>query len=122
MLPVAGALLGVVAGHIAPEWFRRRAIAQARYDTAIAAVARMRSALHGVGLDFPVEWIRGTDEQHTITKHELSKEALKRFLDAAAEARSALAALHPWSPDLKGYWDQPFIPEADFEPLMRRLY
>jgi hypothetical protein len=106
-----------------PEWFRRRSLAEARYDAAIAAVATMRSAQHGVGLDFPAEWVRApTLEEHARDKHELSKQAFTRYLDAAAEARSALAALYPWSPDLRRHWDQPIISEQEFEPLMELLF
>jgi hypothetical protein len=122
-LPVAGALLGVALGQFMPEWFRRRSTAEARYDAAIAAVATMRSAHHGVSLDFPAEWVKAsTPAEHAQDKHELSKEALKRWLDAAAEARAALAALYPWSPDLRAYWDRPFIDEQDFDSLMRLLF
>lgn len=123
VLPVAGALLGVALGQFVPEWFRRRSGAEARYDVAIAAVATMRSAHHGVGLEFPAGWVKAaTDGELAQDQHELSKEALKRWLDAAAEARSALAALYPWSPDLRPYWDQPFLPEDEFEALMRLLF
>lgn len=123
VLPVLGALVGVLVGQFAPEWIRRRAAAEARYDAAIAAVATMRSAHHGVQLDFPAAWVQATtEEEHARDRHELSKDALKRYLDAAAHARSALASLYPWSPDLRSYWDRPFIPEDKFEPLMRLLF
>lgn len=110
-------------GQFVPEWFRRRSVAEARYDAAIAAVASMRSAHHGVGLDFPADLVKApTPAEHARDKHELSKQAFTRYLDAAADARSALAALYPWSPDLRRYWDQPFIDEQQFEPLMDRLF
>jgi hypothetical protein len=44
-----------------------------------------------------------------------------RFLDASAEARSALAALYPWSPDLQVYWDRPFMDDDDFAELVNIL-
>jgi hypothetical protein len=53
ILPVVGALLGVVVGQLGPEFFRRRATAEARYDAAIAAVGKALAARQGVGLDFP---------------------------------------------------------------------
>ncbi|HEX8085266.1 MAG TPA: hypothetical protein VF529_13320 [Solirubrobacteraceae bacterium] len=123
VLPVAGTLLGVAMGQFVPEWFRRRTAAEARYDAAIAPVAKMRSAHHGVQLDFPAAWVQApTAEQHARDKHELSKQAFTRYLDAAADARSSLAALYPWSPDLRRHWDQPFIDETEFEPLMAVLF
>ncbi len=83
----------------------------------------MRSAQHGVMLDFPAEWVRApTPHDHARDKHELSKQALTRYFDAAAEARAALAALYPWSPDLRRHWDQPIIDESEFEPLMELLF
>jgi hypothetical protein len=122
VLPVAGALGGVLVGQLLPEMLHRRNVGEARYDAAIAAVARMRSAHHGVGLGIPREYLRAPDaETHAADEHELSKEAFKRFVDSRAEARAALAALHPWSPDLKRFWDKADLGEPDFEPLMGLL-
>jgi hypothetical protein len=121
-LPVAGALLGVVVGQLGPEVFRRRAIAEARYDEAIVAVGKAFAAKQGVGLDFPPEWVRAPDDAaYAATRHELSKKAMARFLDAQAEARAALAALYPWSPDLRSYWERPFLGDDDFDALTATL-
>lgn len=110
VLPVIGALLGVVVGQLGPEVFRRRAVAEARYDEAIVAVGKAFAAKQGVGLEFPAEWVRAPDDAaYAATRHELSKKAMARFLDAQAAARAALAALYPWSPDLRAYWDRPFL-------------
>jgi len=47
---------------------------------------------------------------------------MERFLVASGEARSALAALYPWSPDLHVYWDGTFLREDDFDKLIGILY
>lgn len=53
--------------------------------------------------------------------HELAKEGVREFVQAAAESRAALAALHPYSPDLKEYWDKFEIPGQEWEPLIALL-
>lgn len=122
VLPVAGALLGVIIGQLGPEFFRRRAAAEARYDAAIVAVSKAFAARHGMALNFPAEWVKAPDDAtYAATKHELSKAALTRYLDATAEARSALASLYPWSPGLRDYWDRPFMPDDAFESLIATL-
>ena len=121
-LPVIGALLGVIVGQLGPEFFRRRAIAEARYDAAIIAVSKAFAARHGISLSFPSEWVRSPNEAaHAATEHELSKAALGRFLDAAAEARAALASLYPWSSDLRCHWDRPLLKEDEFDALITIL-
>jgi hypothetical protein len=122
ILPVVGALLGVVVGQLGPEFFRRRATAEARYDAAIAAVGKAFAARQGVGLSFPPEWVRPPDDAaYAATQHELSKKAMARYLDANADARAALAALYPWSPDLRTYWEGPFLQDGDFDALVAVL-
>lgn len=122
ILPIIGALLGVMVGQLSPEFFRRRAAAEAKYDAAIAAVGKAFAARQGVGLDFPPEWVRAPDDAaYTATQHELSKKAVARYLDANADARAALAALYPWSPDLRRYWEGSVIHEDDFDALVAIL-
>jgi hypothetical protein len=121
-LPAVAALLGVVVGQLLPEFFRQRAEARERYDSAVAAVTNAYAARHGVGLEVPREWLKAPDEeQHALTEHELSKAAMERFLDANAAARSALASLYPWSPDLRSFWDRPMLNEDDFEAVLTIL-
>lgn len=43
-LPVVVTLLGVVIGQLGPEFFRRRATAESRYDAAIVAVGKAFAA------------------------------------------------------------------------------
>lgn len=73
-------------------------------------------------MSFPQEWTHGTDEEWKKDQREASKNALTGFLQADADARAALAALHPWSPDLRPYWDRVPIDESDFEQLLRLLH
>jgi hypothetical protein len=115
-------LLGVVVGQILPEFFRQRAEARERYDSAISAVTNAYAARHGVGLGVPREWLKAPDqERHALTEYELSKAAMERFLDANAAARSALASLYPWSPDLRAFWDRPMLNEKDFDAVVSIL-
>jgi hypothetical protein len=122
VLPVTGALLGVVVGQFGPEYFRRRAIAEARYDAAITAVGKAFAARKGVGLRISEDMLRSPGPMaHAAAEHELSKAAVVRYLDANAEARTALALLHPWSPDLQKYWQQTFIRDHEFEEIVDLL-
>lgn len=117
------ALLGFVVGQLVPELLNRRAAGRARYDTAIAAVSRAHAARFGVGLGIPMEWLKSPDAAtHAATESELSKAAMERFLVASADARAALAALHPWSPDLQGYWDGTLLREEHFDTVIGLLY
>lgn len=47
---------------------------------------------------------------------------MERYLAASAEARAALAALHPWSPDLQAYWDGTLLREEHFDTVISILY
>lgn len=118
VLPVAGALLGVALGQFAPEHFRRRATAQARYDRAIAGLAAADTARVGVGIRVPPDWLRSTDaQQHAEVERDLSITTVRRWLEAEAEARAALAELQPWSPDIRPWWDRRLLPDESFTVL-----
>jgi hypothetical protein len=78
------------------------------YDAAIAAVAALEAARWGHGLHgesvttLPVL----TPEEKEVLMKELDTEATRRLVAAKDAARIALAALHPYAPDLKRYWDK----------------
>lgn len=68
-------------------------------------------------------WLKSPDAAtHAATESELSKAAMERYLAASSEARAALAALHPWSPDLQGYWDGTLLREEHFDTVIGVLY
>ena len=122
-IPALTALLGFVVGQLVPEFLKRRAAGRARYDAAISAVTRAHAARFGVGLGIPRAWLKSPDAAtHAATESELSKAAMERFLVASAEATAALAALHPWSPDLQVYWDGTLLREEHFDALISILY
>lgn len=115
-------LLGVVLGALLPRYLDARKEAQARYDAAIAAVTKLQAARWGAGFEIPGDSLKAENEpQRKQAIHELSKEGVREFLQAAAESRAALAALHPYSPDLKKYWDRFEIPGQEWEPLIDLL-
>jgi hypothetical protein len=121
-VPALTAFLGFLIGQLVPEFFNRREIGRARYDAALTAATNAYAARHGVGLSIPKEWLKSPDDAtHAATESELSKAAIVRFLDTSAEARSALAALYPWSPDLRIYWDRPFMEGDDFAKVVSIL-
>lgn len=121
-VPALTAFLGFIVGQLVPEFLNRMAMGRARYDAALDSVTKAYAARHGIALGFPKKWVKSpNDAKHAETESELSKDAVVRFLDASAEARSALAALHPWSPDLRIYWDKPFMDDDDFPNLVNIL-
>jgi hypothetical protein len=121
-VPVVAALGGVTLGAVLPHFFTEHRNAEARYDAAIAAVTRLQSARHGVGLALPADAVKAVNaEEHARIEQELSVEGVRRFLTAAAEARATLAALYPYSPDLREFWDRFEVPDAELDGLVRIL-
>jgi len=116
LAPAGLAFLGALVGAVLPKLLDRRTAAQARYDDAITAVSSWWSYRAGVSLGIPPEYLKSPDDAaHAQAEHELSVAAVRRFLDAGATARAALAALHPYSPDLRQYWDRFEIVKTDEE-------
>jgi hypothetical protein len=67
----------------------------------------------------PPEYLRSTTgAEHASVEAELSKAGVERFVREDAEARAALAVLYPWSPDLRAYWDRPFMDENAFDEVV----
>jgi hypothetical protein len=117
------AFAGVLAGQLLPEYFSRRRVVRDRYDAAISAVAGLQAARHGAGLDVPVRYLKPIDSKAgKEVIQELSTEGVRSFLVAAAAARAALAALHPYSPDLRPYWNKFEVAESELDPLVGLLY
>ncbi len=129
-----GTLAGVTVGGVATYVTQRGAdkrrekneatqtVAQL-YDDAIAAVAEVEASRWGPGLridqdTFPA--ITGAKKDEMVELLEAG--TLKRFLDAKMAARAALAALHPYSTDLKRFWDKSeAASQEDFDELISLL-
>lgn len=121
-IPAAAALGGVTLGSVLPHFFTQRRNAEARYDAAITAVTGLQSARWGATVNVRPDLVKAAsaDELAKI-EQELSVEGVRRFMVAAAEARATLAALYPYSPDLREYWDKFEVPESDLDGLIRVL-
>lgn len=118
----AAGLGGVAIGALLSRFIELRREASARYERAIQALASQQAFRHGAAVGVPPAMVKAVDSSdHKAIERELSVAAVQRFLEAAAETRAALAALHPWSPDLREYWDRFEVPEADFADLSERL-
>jgi hypothetical protein len=121
-VPAAAALGGVALGSVLPHLFTQRRNAEARYDAAITAVTGLQAARWAGSVSVPREAVKAADaEEHAKIEQELSVEGVRRFMIAAAEARAALAALYPYSPDLRKYWDRLEVPDSDLDELVRIL-
>jgi hypothetical protein len=127
-------LAGVAVGGVATYWTQRSADKRREkreatqavtrlYDNAIAAVAAVEASRWGPGLGiapgtFPA--VSAGKMEETI--EHLETETLKRFLDAKLAARTTLAALHPYSRDLKRFWDKnEAAGQEDFDELISLL-
>lgn len=122
IIAITGTLLGVALGALLPALLESRKSAQARYDRALAAVARLQAARHGAGLNIPSNYLGATDEAAAgAARQRLSEAGVQQFLESAHEARSALAELYPWSPDLRRYWDAFEVPETALAELTATL-
>lgn len=118
-VPAIAAIAGVVLGGFLPHLFTRRRNAEARYDAAIAAVTRLQAARHGVQVTLPADLVKARSrDEHARIEQELSVEGVRRFLASAAEARATLAALYPYSPDLRPYWDKFEVPDSELAGLV----
>jgi hypothetical protein len=118
---------GVVAGRVgtghARTTARRRRSCCARSPRYRAAVAALQAARHGAGLNIAPNHLQAVDAAaEAQAVQELSTEGVRRFLDAAAAARAALAALHVYSPDLRTYWDKFEVTDAELDPLVKLLF
>ena len=127
-----GTLAGVTVGWCGPTYVTQRGADKRRekneatqtvaqlYDDAIAAVAEVEASRMGSGFahiqdTFPA--ITGAKKDEMVELLEAG--TLKRFLDAKMAARAALAALHPYSTDLKRFSDKSeAASQEDFDELI----
>jgi hypothetical protein len=101
--------------------FTRRRTAEGRYDDALTAVARLQAERHTGNLSIPGKLVKATGTELAKIEQDLSVDGVKRFLEARADARAALAALYPYSPDLRRYWDKVEISDAELDELTQLL-
>lgn len=122
IVAIVGTLAGVALGAVLPALLDARRAAQARYDRALAAVAGLQAARHGAGLSVPAHYLGAADESiAAAAQQRLSEAGVQRFLDSAHDARTALAELYPWSPDLRRYWDAFEVSDAALSELTATL-
>jgi hypothetical protein len=123
VISAASALLGVVLGQSLPELFGRRRLARKLYEDALTAVCLLQAALWNgqTNIDanaYPILSKSDLDE----FRQELARESIKQVIAAHTSARAALAALYPYSPDLRAQWDsRPIVADGDFDELINTL-
>ncbi|MEV4112430.1 hypothetical protein [Nonomuraea sp. NPDC049695] len=119
LIAALASLLGVALGVYLPRRFDQRFAARARYDAALTAASKLQAARHGVAPNVGVQYTRAiSEEEQARILQELAVDAVKSFLQAAADARAGVAELYPYSPDLKRYWDKFEITEDELEELI----
>lgn len=123
VISAASALLGVVLGQALPELFARRRLARKLYEDALTAVCLLEASLWNGQTNiekdaYPLLSNNDLDE----VRQELACESIKQVVAARASARAALAALYPYSPDLRSRWDsKPIVAEGEFDGLINTL-
>lgn len=121
LVPAMTTLGGVsVAGYLVHRFTQRRT-AEARYDDAISAVARLQAARHAGNVKVPGKYVQAEGEQLAQIEQQLSVETVRQFMDAAADARAALAALYAYSPDLRRFWDKLELPQHELDEVTALL-
>ncbi|MER6513304.1 hypothetical protein ABT158_41290 [Nonomuraea sp. NPDC001636] len=119
LIAALASLLGVTLGVYLPRRFDQRFAARARYDAALMAACKLQAARHGVAPNVGMQYTRAvSQEEHDRIIQEFAVDAVKSFLQAASDARAAIAELYPYSPDLKRYWDKFEITEDELEELI----
>ncbi|WP_405396237.1 hypothetical protein [Microbispora hainanensis] len=119
LVAALASLLGVALGVYLPRRFDQRFAARARYDAALTAACKLQAARNGISPDVKEQFTRAmSPEEHARILQDLAVDSVKRFLQAAVDARTTLAELHPYSPDLKKYWDKFEITPDELEELI----
>lgn len=123
VISAASALLGVVLGQALPELFARRRLARKLYEDALTAICLLQAALWNGQTNiekdaYPILSKNDLDQ----FRQELARESIKQVVAARASARAALAALYPYSPDLRSQWDsQLIVADGEFDRLINIL-
>lgn len=128
-LPAVAALVGAVVGTLTGAFFSpyfSDRITQLRtwrdrFDEATAAVYTLQSARHGVSLGIPAHYINADGEEQKKFEQQLSKEAVERFVEKAADCRAALAVLVPRCPEVVEFVDRFEIAESDADHVSELL-
>jgi hypothetical protein len=114
-------LLGVVVGQWLPELFARSRVPRALYEAAITAVCEFHAVRGGETKIDPNEFPVLSGEELEEFRKDLTRDGVRRHIATAGAARAALAALHPYSSDLKPQWDQFAVPDDELDELISKL-
>jgi hypothetical protein len=116
-LPAVLALIGGALGAWLSPFFSDRItqlrVWRDRFDEAIAVVWILQSARHGVSMNVPADYLKAGEEEKAGFDQLMSEEAVKRFINKAAECRAALAVVTPMCPDVAEFADRFEVGEAD---------
>lgn len=121
VVPLLTGLASVLLAGYLVHYFTKRRTAEARYDDAITAVARLQAERYVGTISVPGEYVKASGAELTQIEQRLSVEGVQRFLAARADARAALAALYAYSPDLRRYWDKLEIEPTELDELTQLL-
>lgn len=122
--PVLALVGGAMGAWLSPFFSDR--IAQLRtwrnrFDEAISSVYVLQSARRGVSISVPGEYIHAGGDEKQKFDQELSKDAVKRFVEEAAACRSALATVLPKCSEIADFVDAFEISETDADRVAELL-
>lgn len=96
--------------------FRREEIDRL-FNEAMAAVVELQASRH-IGSGIPAELLQGTAEQHAELRVEIARDAIKAFVASARETRLKLAAVYPYCPQVRPYFEKFEVPGNEVDPLL----
>jgi hypothetical protein len=116
--PLLGVIVGATLAYLMGIRTRRRERIDELFDTAIAKVAIMQaSRIHPTKLgilDFPSDELKRLEDDFRV-------EGYRHFVRMAGECREALAAVHPYCPNLRPYWEKFEVAEDEVDEVIRIL-
>lgn len=98
---------------------RREAI-DAKFDAAIASLLLVQAARY-IEMNIDRSYHPGTDEEHRLYRVTMAESSISRFVYQHVEARTALAAISRYVPEVREWITSDWELTQEYEPEQRRL-
>lgn len=117
-------LVNLAAGAILTYLFAVRRSRREQIDRlfgeAMAGVVELQASRH-IGSGIPPDLLQGTSDQHEQLRLEVTAQAIKSFIEAARETRAQLAAVYPYCPEVRPYFEKFEVSPHEVDELLRIL-
>lgn len=116
--PLLGVVIGAAVTYLLGRQSRRREMVDVLFDSAIAKVAILQaSRLYPT--DIASRTLPENDRESLAL--EMERDGHRLFVARASKCREALAALHPYCPGLRPYWEKFEIEPREVDDVIRML-